>query len=96
MGTTSTEIHIADNGSLVIERNERFDGLLDTCKALHNEGLHGASDMPLYAAVPGILIEDYCNRNGVTFSEFMANQEHVKRFLNDPALAYFRVKPGVV
>lgn len=93
--TATTEIHVIDD-SLVIERTERFDGLLDTCKAMHNEGLHGSPDMPLYAHVPGILIEDYCNRNGVTFADFMRDQAHVKRFLNDPALAHFRIAPGRV
>lgn len=95
MLNTRTEIH-TDGGGLVIERVERFDGLLDACKALHNEGLHGTNDMPLYAAVPGILIEDYCNRNNVSFADFMKDQSHVKRFLNDPAIAHFRIKPGVV
>jgi hypothetical protein len=92
---TTTDIHTFGD-DLLIERTERFDGLLDTCKAMHNEGLHGDSDMPLYAAVPGILIEDYCQRNGVTFRDFMTDQAHVKRFLNDPALSHFRIKPGVV
>jgi hypothetical protein len=52
--------------------------------------------MPVLAHVPGILIEDYCNRNGVTFADFMRDQEHVKRFLNDPAIEHFRVKKGRV
>ena len=91
----STEVHAQDD-KLVIERAERFDGLLDTCKAMHNEGLHGDKDMPLYAHVPGVLVEDYCNRNGITFRDFMCDQAHVKRFLNDPAIAHFRVAPGRV
>lgn len=91
----TTEILIA-NEQIVIERVERFDGLLDTCKALHNEGLTGDPEMPVLAHVPGILIEDYCNRNGVTFAEFMRDQEHVKRLLNDPAIEHFRVKKGRV
>ncbi|MCF2133874.1 MULTISPECIES: hypothetical protein [Mycetohabitans] len=85
-----TQIHVTDNG-LVVERRERFDGLVDTCKALHNSGLHGDKNMPLYAHVPAVFIEDYLNRTGITFAEFMAEQSHIKRFLNDPALAYFRV-----
>lgn len=93
--TATTEIHTFDDG-LLIERTERFDGLLDYCKARHNEGLHGEKDMPLYAEVPGILIEDYCIRNGITFAEFMRDQAHVSRFLNDPALEHWRIKPGRV
>lgn len=90
-----TQIHFDVDG-LIIERSQSFDGLLDACKALHNEGHHGTPNMPLYAAVPGILIEDYCNKNGVTFAEFMGGQDHVRRFLNDPAIAHFRVCPGDV
>ena len=93
--TIHTQIHTTDRG-LIVERRERFEGLVDTCQALHNAGLHGAKDMPLYAHVPAVLVEDYLNRTGITFAEFMAEQAHIKRFLNDPALAYFRVSPKQV
>ena len=90
-----TEIHSVDDG-LVIERVEYFDGHVDACKAMHNEGLHGDKDMPLYASIPAVFIEDYLNRNNVTFAEFMNDQAHMKRFLNDPALSAFRIAPGRV
>lgn len=93
--TVKTEVHLVEQG-LVIERTENVRDVLELSKAMHNEGLHGHKEMPLYANVPGVLIEDYCNRNGVTFADFMGDQAHVRRFLNDPAIAHFRVWPGRV
>lgn len=87
---------VSQDGQLIVVREARFDGLLDTCKALHNEGLHGDQELPVLAHVPGLLIEDYCNRNGVTFRDFMRDDAHVRRFLNDPAIEHFRVKKGRV
>jgi hypothetical protein len=89
------EIHAYDD-KLVFECEERFDGLVDRCKERQNTRQFGDSELPLLAEVPGIVIYDYCIRNGVTWREFMTEPAHARRMLNDPALAYFRIKPGVV
>jgi hypothetical protein len=48
------------------------------------------------ATIPGILIQQYCNDNGVSFAQFMRQPEHANRMLNDPALSAFRVHTGRV
>jgi hypothetical protein len=63
---------------------------------MHNEGLHGSSDMKLAASLPMVLVERYCNDNGITFHEFCQGQDHIRRMLNDPSLKAFRVWPGKV
>ena len=91
----STVIDVTD-GVLTAGTVQDCDPIAEYTKALHNEGLHGSSDMKHAGFIPDVFIEKYCNDNGVTFHEFMANREHIRRVINDPALAAFRVWPGRV
>lgn len=63
----------------------------DECKRRQNEGVTGSKDMPHLAEFPAAVVEAYINTNGITFAEWMNNPVHVRRMLNDPALAAFRV-----
>lgn len=69
---------------------------MEYAKALHNEGLHGSSDFKHAAHIPVIVVEKYCNDHNITYRDFMQSPDHLKRVLNDPALAYFRIWPGKV
>jgi hypothetical protein len=82
-----------DDGAQVV-REQYVGDIRDYCIARHNEGHHGDKDMKLMASFPAVVIEHYCNVNGITFREWMNNPEHVKRMVNDPALADFRIAPG--
>jgi hypothetical protein len=94
-GPVQTRMHEED-GKTIFERVQDCTPIAEKTKALHNEGYHGSSDMRLAASLPMVLVERYCNDNGITFHEFCAGQEHIKRMLNDPALSHFRVWPGRV
>ena len=85
-----------EDGVLVISRRQDVEPILERAKAMHREGLHGSSEMRLAAEIPNVLIEDYCNRNGITYQEWAQNKEHKRRLLNDPAIAAFRIWPGRV
>lgn len=63
----------------------------DHCHDLRAAGQTGPKDMPHLAEFPAAVVEKYINDNGITFAEWMANPVHVRRMLNDPALAGFRV-----
>lgn len=89
----ATRFHL-EEGKLVTQRTQDCAPLAERAKALHNEGLHGSSEMRHAASIPLVFVEDYCNRNGILFSEFMSNKEHIKRLVNDPALAHFRIWKG--
>jgi len=78
----------------IIERVQDVEPILETCKAFHNEGLHGESDMKHAARIPNVIIERYLNDNHITMQEFMNNEEHIKRLLNDPSLSHFRIWKG--
>jgi hypothetical protein len=70
--------------------------ILEDAKARHNAGFHGSSDMKHAARLPMVLIEKYCNLNGITFAEWMQNPVHGKRMLSDPDLSEFRIWKGQV
>jgi len=88
--------HPDQDDKLVVAHTEDFTGLIDLNTAMRNEGMHGTKDMRLVAQIPGILIEQYCQLNNVSWAEFFADPKHIKRMLNDPDLAAFRVAPGKV
>lgn len=79
---------------VVVIHESRFDGLVDLAKSMSNEGIHGSNEMKLVALYPPHLPEMCCNLWGITWAEFWSDQKWIKRMLNDPALADFRVAPG--
>lgn len=52
--------------------------------------------MRVLAVIPDIIIQQYCNEQGVSYAEFMRNPDHANRMINDPALSGFRVSRGRV
>ena len=70
--------------------------ILERAQAMNREGYHGSGELKLAATLPLVIVERYCNDNGITFEQFMQGREHIKRMLNDPDLSYFRIWPGKV
>ena len=90
-----TKVHI-HNGDATFESIQDCTSILNHTTRLHNEGIHGSSEMKHAARIPQVLIERYLADNNVLFSEFCSNQEHIRRMLNDPGLTGFRIWPGRV
>lgn len=85
----------AEDDRLVVQRQQT--GLaqhVDYCKARANEGHHGLPDFKLKASIPNIIVEHYCATHQITLAEFLANGEHARRIVNDPAFSDFRIAPG--
>ena len=89
-----TVIKLDGEGSLVTGTIQDCTAILENAKARNREGLHGSNDMKLAAEFPFVIVEKYCNDNGITFREFMGSEAHKKRLLNDPDLSYFRIWKG--
>lgn len=85
-----------EEGKLIQGSVQDCTPILEHAQALHAEGQYGGSDMKLAATLPAVLVEQYCNLNGIDLQEFMRNPVHVKRMCNDPDLKGFRVWPGRV
>lgn len=84
------------DGALITGTVQDCTPILEDAKARHNVGFHGTSELKHAARIPNVVIERYCNVSGIEFSEFMQNPVHMKRVLNDPALADFRIWKGRV
>jgi hypothetical protein len=97
MGGIVTRFHYApETDTTAVERIQDCTPIVDTTKALHNEGIHGSSEMRHAARLPMVIVEQYCNERGIGFDEFMQNDAHLRAVLNDPALAAFRIWPGKI
>lgn len=90
---TNTRLLI-DGENLIEHRSVDVEPVLDANKALQNAGAFGNADMRHAARVPGIVIEQYCKTQGITFSDFMNDPVHIRRLLNDPELSGFRIWQG--
>lgn len=95
--TDGVETHMAlQDGALITGTVQDCTAVLEDAQARHKVGYHGTSELKHAARIPSVVIERYCNVNGVEYSEFMQNPVHLKRVLNDPALKLFRIWPGAV
>ena len=90
-----TQVHI-HNGDATFQSTQDCTPIFEQATRLHNEGAHGSSEMKHAARIPQIMVEEYLKQNNILFSEFCSNQEHIKRMLNDPALAGFRIWKGKI
>jgi hypothetical protein len=91
-----TIVQLNNDGSLTTGTIQDCTSILERAKAMHNEGLHGSKDMRLAASVPMVVIEKWCNDNGVAYEELGRSNELKRRMLNDPAISAFRVWGGRV
>jgi hypothetical protein len=82
-----------DEGAVIV-RGQFVAPIVDDAKERHNAGYWGPKDWRHVARIPNILVEHYCNINGVTLREFVANPEHMKRLCNDSGFADVRIWPG--
>lgn len=94
-GDVQTVVAVED-GNLVTGTVQDCTPLVEHTKRLHREGHHGSSEMKLAAKFPVVLVEKYCNINGITFQEFLGNPHHCRVMLTDPSLKDFRVWGGAI
>ncbi|MES2637559.1 MAG: hypothetical protein V4605_09555 [Pseudomonadota bacterium] len=98
MSALQTKIHRHHDGqgTITVESVQDCNAIIESITRQKTEGKTGSADMKLAARLPNVIVETYLNLNNISFSEFMGNQEHIKRILNDPALSKFRVWEGQV
>jgi len=84
-------------GRAVIVHEESLDvakGVAETAQRLSIEGIHGDKEMRHLAEFPGIVIQQYCDLNGITWDQWFQNPEHARRMMKDPSLSHFLVWKG--
>lgn len=88
---------VEQDGQTAIVHEESADhakGIAEVAQRLSIEGLHGDKEMRHLAEFPGIVIQMYCDANGIEWADWFANPEHARRMMKDPALAHFLVWKG--
>lgn len=94
-----TRFHLGNgDGSMVIERVADVQSILDSAKNLRSNGAGVSESGELHhvGRIPSIIIEKYCNANGISYREFLIDDTHITRILNDPDYKLFRVWEGTV
>lgn len=85
-----------DGATVIEQRTQDVEPYLQHVADLRSAGLTGGSEMRHAAKIPHVVVEKYLADTGITLHEFMVNPVHVKKMLNDPALAAFRIWNGKV
>lgn len=85
-----------DGETAHVRRSQDVEPILEHAQALRSIGAVGSNEMRHAASFPKVIVETYLNTHGITLHEFHTNPEHVKRMLNDPALAGYRIWEGKV
>lgn len=89
--------HIAlQDGNLITGTSQDCTSIMERVKALRNEGYHGSKDMRHAGSAPFVVVEEYCNKKGITFREFCNEESHRVAFLNSPEYAACRIWEGKV
>lgn len=95
MSGINTGMELVD-GALVVSRSADVEPIIDHCAALRQDSDGKSKSGELYHVgdIPYIVVEQYCNENGVTFTEFCRDDTHIKRILMNPDFSKFRVWQG--
>lgn len=94
-----TNFHLGNgDGSMVIERKADCQAILDSAANLRSMGAGKSKSGEMWhlGRIPAIIIEKYCNEKGVSFNEFLVDDIHIQRILEDPNYKLFRIVEGNV
>lgn len=91
-----SNLSVQDDGLIVVKSMQDVQPILQTVKEKVEVGDVGSKDMKHAATIPMVIIENYMNRVGLTFQEFLRDKEHIKCLLNDKSLEGFRIWKGAV
>ncbi len=85
-----------EDGKMILGSTQDCTPIAEAAKIAHNEGQFGSKDVKHVAKIPAVMVEKYCNDNGITYRDFMVDRAHIRRLVNDPAMAAFRIWKGQV
>ena len=83
-------------GGLTFVSTQDCDPIAEMCQRLQREGKTGTSEMRLVGTIPDVIVEKYCIEQGVSYHEFCIDRIHIKRIVNDPDYAKFRIWSGQI
>lgn len=85
-----------DGDDVVVERIQDVEPVLKRAAQLRHAGAgrSDSGDLHHVASLPRVMVENYCNRHGITLREWLVDPVHVERMLADRDLSGFRVYEG--
>lgn len=90
-----TRFH-AHGDDIIIAQSQDCTPIAEWAATQRQMGEVGSSDMRHAARIPNVIIEKYMNEHRVSFHEVLNNPGHMRRIVNNPDNAAFRVWKGVV
>jgi hypothetical protein len=79
---------------VTINRSEDVEPLLNRLASQRAEGYTGSADMKFVGTIPNIIVEKYLNEKGVSMQDFINDDIHIMRIMNDPEYKHLRVWQG--
>lgn len=88
--------HDSSEDKDIIYREQDCEPIVKEVKAIKevSDGRGKTSLGYFVGRLPAIIVEQYCNENNVSFQDFINDDTHVKRILNNPDFKKFRVWEG--
>jgi hypothetical protein len=88
----------ATSGGITFERVINSQPILDDAARIRGitDGKSKSGEFYHVARLDPIVLEGYCIEKGITWHEFMTDDVHITRILNDPDYARFRIWGGRV
>jgi hypothetical protein len=83
-----------EDGKTIFRRTQDCTPIVEQCAQMRAVGNVGSSEMRWAGRIPAEQVEEYCNTHGITFREFCGNEEHVKRYMNNPDHKLLRIWTG--
>lgn len=90
-----TSFH-AHGEDIIIAQSQDCTPIAEWAKQQASMGEVGSPEMRHAARIPNVIIEKYMNEHRVSFQEVMNNPVHMRRIVNNPDNAAFRIWKGVV
>lgn len=83
-----------DGDNLTLNRVQDVEPILSRVANMRSVGDVGTSEMKIAGIVPKVIVEAYCQKWGISLHDFMVDDAHCKRLLEDPSLSAYRVWQG--
>lgn len=97
MSEVKTNLKLQD-GRMFVVRTQDVEPIVEANKRAfdYDDRRFKSESFNHVARIPLVVIEKWCNDNGVKYQEFMNDENILRKFLNDPDHKFLRTKPGKV
>lgn len=90
-----TDIQIDETDSVLnVVRSQDEQPIIDTLKDMRDAGCTGSQDMRFAGHLPFLVVEKYLQQHGISMREFILDDTHLVRIMNDPDYKMLRVWQG--